>query len=53
MDGLYCTIGPMSADQHKHIGIRRGARSFKLRGVLFSKIKTLKITGIEGPIRKN
>jgi hypothetical protein len=26
------TIGPMSADQHKQIGIRRGARSFQLRG---------------------
>jgi hypothetical protein len=26
------TIGPMSADQHKQIGIRGGARSFQLRG---------------------
>jgi hypothetical protein len=26
-----CTIGPMSADQHKQIGIRGGARSFQLR----------------------
>jgi hypothetical protein len=26
------TIGPMSADEHKQIGIRRGARSFLLRG---------------------
>jgi hypothetical protein len=36
---LQC-IGPMSADQHKPIGIRRGARSFQL--VLLSKLKTLK-----------
>jgi hypothetical protein len=26
------TIGPMSADQHKQIGIRGGARPFQLRG---------------------
>jgi hypothetical protein len=26
------TIGPMSADQHKQIGIRGGAMSFQLRG---------------------
>jgi hypothetical protein len=26
------TIGPMSAEQHKQIGIRGGARSFQLRG---------------------
>jgi hypothetical protein len=26
------TIGPMSADQHKQIGIQGGARSFQLRG---------------------
>jgi hypothetical protein len=26
------TIGPMSADQHKQIGIRGGARSIQLRG---------------------
>jgi hypothetical protein len=25
-------IGPMSADQHKQIGILRGARSHQLRG---------------------
>jgi hypothetical protein len=39
LDGFYWllhkmayTIGPMSADQHKQIGIRGGARSFQLRG---------------------
>jgi hypothetical protein len=26
------TIGPISAEQHKQIGIRGGARSFQLRG---------------------
>jgi hypothetical protein len=26
------TNGPISADQHKQIGIRGGARSFQLRG---------------------
>jgi hypothetical protein len=26
------TIGPISAEQHKHIFIRGGARSFQLRG---------------------
>jgi hypothetical protein len=29
---LAYTIGPMSADQHKQIGIRGGARFFQLRG---------------------
>jgi hypothetical protein len=28
-----CSIGPMSADQHKQIFIWGGARSFQLRGV--------------------
>jgi hypothetical protein len=32
LNGLYRTIGPMSADQHKQIGIRGGPRSFQLRG---------------------
>jgi hypothetical protein len=27
------TIGPMTVDQHKQIGIRGGARCFQLRGV--------------------
>jgi hypothetical protein len=31
------TIGPMSADQYKQIGIRRGARSFQLRGVFMKQ----------------
>jgi hypothetical protein len=30
--GLYCTIGPMSADQYKQVGIRGGARYHQLRG---------------------
>jgi hypothetical protein len=42
----------MSADQHKQIGIRQGARSFQLRGVLEAKFKLLKLTGNKRPIRK-
>jgi hypothetical protein len=49
------TIGPMSADQHKQFSIRRGARSFQLRGglaKLLAKLKLWKFTGIKGSIRK-
>jgi hypothetical protein len=36
------TIGTMSADQHKQIGIQGGARSFQLRGGSIKQIKALK-----------
>jgi hypothetical protein len=42
----------MSADQHKQIGIWRGAWSFQLRGVFMKQNDNLKFTGIKGPIRK-
>jgi hypothetical protein len=44
----------MSADQHKQIGIRGGARSFQLRGSYIKQNENLKktITGIKGPIKK-
>jgi hypothetical protein len=35
LNGIYSTIDPMSADQQKQIGIRRGARSRQLRGGFF------------------
>jgi hypothetical protein len=43
------TIGPMSADQHKQIGIRRGATPFNMstvyikRNVNFEKSQELKV----------
>jgi hypothetical protein len=47
------TIGPISADQHKQIGIRRGASSFPLRGGFIKQNLNLKkCTGIKYPIRK-
>jgi hypothetical protein len=33
LEGLSYTVGPMSADQHKQIGIRRGATPFNLSTV--------------------
>jgi hypothetical protein len=43
----------MSADQHKQIGIRRGARSFQLERCFYeAKLKVLEFTGIKGTIRK-
>jgi hypothetical protein len=51
MDGL--TIGPLSADQCKQIGIRQGVTSFNMRVVFMNKNGNFeKSQELKGPIRK-
>jgi hypothetical protein len=37
LEGLYYTVGPMSDDQHKQIGIRRGATPFNMSTVFIKE----------------
>jgi hypothetical protein len=47
------TIGPISADQHKQIGIRRGATPFNMSTVYIKQnVNIEKSRGVKGTIRK-